>query len=79
MTLFRTITIFLSAFSAWGIAAGQSQEGRILGTVTDQSGGLVKGARVTITNVDTGATRTLETNDPAITLHLACPRVRTSW
>jgi hypothetical protein len=63
MTLFRTITIFLSAFSAWGIAAGQSQEGRILGTVTDQSGGLVKGARVTITNVDTGVTRTLETND----------------
>ncbi len=63
MTLFRTIAIFLSAFGALGIAAGQSQEGRILGTVTDQSGGLVKGARVTITNVDTGVTRTLETND----------------
>jgi len=62
MTLLRTIAIFLSAFGAWGIAAGQSQEGRILGTVTDQSGGLVKGARVTITNVDTGVTRTLETN-----------------
>src|SRR5216683_5994434 len=63
MTLFRTIAIFLSAFGALGIVAGQSQEGRILGTVTDQSGGLVKGARVTITNVDTGVTRTLETND----------------
>src|SRR6266849_4402520 len=63
MTRFRTIAIFLSAFGALGIAAGQSQEGRILGTVTDQSGGLVKGARVTITNVDTGVTRTLETND----------------
>src|SRR6266404_4663593 len=63
MTLLRTIAIFLSAFGAWGIAAGQSQEGRILGTVTDQSGGLVKGARVTITNVDTGVTRTLETNE----------------
>ncbi len=45
------------------IAAAQSQEGRILGTVTDQSGGLVKGAHVTITNVDTGVARTLETND----------------
>src|SRR6266850_3475368 len=63
MRLFRTIAIFLSAFGALGIAAGQSQEGRILGTVTDQSGGLVKGARVTITNVDTGVTRTLETNE----------------
>jgi len=47
MTLLRTIAMFLSAFGALGIAAGQSQEGRILGTVTDQSGGLVKGARVT--------------------------------
>src|SRR5712671_109439 len=63
MTLFRTIAIFLFAFGALSIAAGQSQEGRILGTVTDQSGGLVKGARVTIINVDTGVTRTLETND----------------
>src|SRR5882724_1445827 len=63
MTLLRTIAIFLSAFSALGIAAGQSQEGRILGTVMDQSGGLVKAARVTIVNVDTGVTRTLETND----------------
>ena len=63
MTLSRTIAIFLSAFGAWGIVAGQSQEGRILGTVTDQSGGLVKGARVAIINVDTGLTRTLETND----------------
>ncbi len=63
MTLLRTIAIFLSAFGALGIAAGQSQEGRILGTVTDQSGGLVKGARVTITNVDTGVSRALETND----------------
>jgi hypothetical protein len=63
MTLLRSIAIFLLAFCAAGIASGQSQEGRILGTVTDQSGGLVKGARVTITNVDTGVTRTLETND----------------
>src|SRR5437016_10285600 len=63
MTFVRSIAIFLFAFAAVGVAYGQSQEGRILGTVTDQSGGLVKGARVTITNVDTGVARTLETND----------------
>ena len=63
MTFLRNIAIFLFAFVALGSASGQSQEGRILGTVTDQSGGLVKGAHVTITNVDTGVTRTLETND----------------
>jgi hypothetical protein len=63
MTLLRSIAIFLFTFCAAGIASGQSQEGRILGTVTDQSGGLVKGAHVVITNVDTGVARTLETND----------------
>ena len=63
MTLLRSIAIFLFAFAAVGVAYGQSQEGRILGTVTDQSGGLVKGAQVTITNTDTGVVRTLETND----------------
>ncbi len=63
MTLLRRIAICLFAFSAVGVVYGQSQEGRILGTVTDQSGGLVKGAQVTITNTDTGVVRTLETND----------------
>jgi hypothetical protein len=63
MTFLRSIAVFLFAFCVLGIASGQTQEGRILGTVTDQSGGLVKGARVTITNVETGVARTLETND----------------
>src|SRR5882762_3501628 len=63
MTFLRSMAVFLSTLCVLGIASGQSQEGRILGTVTDQSGGLVKGARVTIANVDTGVTRTLETND----------------
>src|SRR5258705_13805069 len=63
MTLLRRIVICLFAFSAVGVVYGQSQEGRILGTVTDQSGGLVKNAQVTITNTDTGIARTLETND----------------
>src|SRR3981081_3908557 len=41
----------------------QTYEGRILGTVTDQSGGAVRNAKVTITNVDTGVSRELVTNE----------------
>src|SRR5437660_12322157 len=63
MTFLRSVVVFLFAFCALGIATGQTQEGRILGTVTDQNGGLVKGAHLTITNLDTGIARTLETND----------------
>ena len=41
----------------------QTYEGRILGTITDQSGAAVREAKVTITNVDTGVGRELVTND----------------
>jgi len=37
--------------------------GRIVGTVTDQSGGVVSGATVTVVDTDRGVTKTLETND----------------
>lgn len=63
MKLFISVGIFLSILCALGIASAQTQEGRILGTVTDQSGGSVKGAHVTITNVETGVTRALDTNE----------------
>src|SRR5262247_535582 len=43
--------------------AAQTYQGRILGSVADQSGAAVRGAKVTITNVGTGATRALETNE----------------
>ena len=41
-------------------AAAQSNEGRILGTVTDTQGKVVVGAKIAITNTGTGATRNLE-------------------
>jgi len=41
----------------------QSSNGRILGTVTDTSGGVVAGAAVTVTDVERGVTRTLTTDD----------------
>lgn len=43
-------------------AFGQSQNGSISGTVTDQSGAVVANAKVTVTNVGTGALRTTETS-----------------
>jgi outer membrane receptor protein involved in Fe transport len=43
--------------------AAQTYQGRILGSVADQSGAAVRGAKVTITNVGTGVARVLETND----------------
>jgi carboxypeptidase family protein len=41
----------------------QGSTGRILGTVTDQSGGVVAGATVTVLDVDRGTPRTLTTDD----------------
>src|ERR1700724_2146207 len=41
----------------------QGSNGRILGTVTDQSGGVVSGAAITIIDKDRGVARTLTTDD----------------
>ncbi len=63
MKLIRRVCAFLLVFFAANISSAQTQEGRILGTVTDQSGGFIRGAHVTITNIDTGVARALETNE----------------
>lgn len=44
----------------------QGTTGQISGTVTDQNGAVVTGASVTITQVDTNATRTATTNEEGI-------------
>ena len=44
-------------------AFSQSSNGRILGTVADQSGGVIAGATVTVTDVERGVTRTLTADD----------------
>ena len=43
-------------------AAAQSNQGRIVGRVTDATGAIVSGARVLILNTETGTKRELETN-----------------
>jgi hypothetical protein len=44
-------------------AFSQGSFGRILGTVTDQSGGVISGATVTVLDKDRGISRTLTTDD----------------
>ena len=57
--LIATIVILL----ACSVAFSQGNTGRILGSVTDQNGGNVVGAAVTITDVQRGIPRTLITGD----------------
>ena len=44
-------------------AYSQGSSGRILGTVTDQSGGVIAGATVTVTDTQRGVSRSLTTDD----------------
>ncbi len=53
-----TIGVFLICLPIWS----QGNAGRILGTLTDQSGGVMAGATVTVIDTQRGTTRTLTTN-----------------
>lgn len=53
--------LMISALS--GVVPAQTYQGRILGSVTDEQGAAVRAAKVAITNVETGASRTVESND----------------
>src|ERR1700722_10008164 len=60
-------TRILSLLSCVCLLAGlpllsQVNTGRILGTVTDQSGGVIAGATVVVTNADTNVARNLITD-----------------
>ncbi len=44
-------------------AAGQSDKGNIVGTVTDPNGAIVTGAKVTVTSLDSGEVREVTTTD----------------
>ena len=54
-----TLGLFLVATTAFG----QNIRGTLLGTVRDPSGGVIKGARVTVRHVSTGLVREEATND----------------
>jgi len=55
--IFAMLLLCLPAFSQGG------STGRILGTVFDQSGGVIANATVTVTDTDRGTSRTLSTTD----------------
>jgi Carboxypeptidase regulatory-like domain len=54
--IFLVLLLCVPAFS-------QGSYGRILGTITDQTGGVVSGATVTVIDTERGITRTLMTDD----------------
>ncbi len=58
IVFFATLVILLGH-----VEASAQTTATVSGTVTDQSGGLIAGAQITITNLETGQVRTLQTND----------------
>ncbi len=59
----RLFTVTFAVLLLCVPAFSQGNTGRILGTVTDQSGGVVAGATVTVIDVARGVSRTLTTDD----------------
>ena len=57
--LLATISVLALCLSSWS----QSTAGRVLGTVTDQSGAAVAGATVVVTDVQRGTSRNLTTDE----------------
>src|SRR4029077_12772825 len=61
-TLVGFLSLFFSLTVVYPVRA-QSTAGRILGTVTDQSGAAVVSAKVVITDLERGTSRTLSTDE----------------
>jgi hypothetical protein len=61
--MFKFLTVAMGVLLFCLPAFPQGSTGRILGTVTDQSGGTVAGATVSVVDTERGVTRTLTTDD----------------
>jgi len=57
------IGVLFLAISTVGLLSAQTQQGRIIGRVTDSSAAVVPNAGVTIENIDNGEKRILTTNN----------------
>jgi protocatechuate 3,4-dioxygenase beta subunit len=58
------VSLFLLAAAAPGF--GQQQLAALQGTITDQTGGVLPGVTVIVTNVDTRVARTTTTNERGV-------------
>ena len=66
-SIFRIVALAVVGILALGNAYAQStNSGDIRGTVTDSTGALLPGVNVTVTNNNTGVTKTLVTNDAGL-------------
>ncbi|MCZ6769978.1 MAG: TonB-dependent receptor [Acidobacteria bacterium] len=59
----RFFSIFLVVTLHFSLAWAQTTTGTILGTVTDETGGVLPGVEITLTNTDTGINRAVVTSD----------------
>src|ERR1700751_5578289 len=62
LSLNLRLVLLLGALIVLFVAQGLAQEATIVGTVTDPSGAAVPNVSITVTNTDTGLTRTLTTS-----------------
>ena len=63
-TIYSLLVCLALAAPAW--AQSQAANGAIEGTISDSSGGVLPGVTITVTNIDTGASRTIITNDKGL-------------
>ena len=63
MNKLRVVVVSLLISALSGVVPAQTYQGRILGSVTDEQGAAVRAAKVVITNVETGVSRTVESSD----------------
>jgi hypothetical protein len=63
LNMFKLLAVSVGVLLLCVPAFSQGNQGRIMGTVTDQSGGVVAGATVTVLDVARGVPRTLTTDD----------------
>jgi len=61
-----SVVCFLLAASELAVAQSQALNGQIEGTVSDQTNAAVPNAAITVTNIETGATRTMTTDESGV-------------
>ncbi|MGB7203788.1 MAG: carboxypeptidase-like regulatory domain-containing protein, partial [Pyrinomonadaceae bacterium] len=64
--LFVAVALLMASSISPAFAQSQSQNGQIEGTVSDQNNAAVPNSLITVTNIETGATRTVTTDESGV-------------